>query len=101
MLFRSLAMGCDGTVSGCSGPMPEHFVSVYRAWKDGDMEKAREEQKTANEICEIMKSGADMGIFKAVMDFRGLTGGHMRKPLLDLDEQERALLKEQIAPYIP
>ncbi len=101
LFLPALAMGCDGTVSGCSGPMPEHFVGVYRAWKDGDMEKAREEQKTANEICEIMKSGADMGIFKAVMDFRGLTGGHMRKPLLDLDEHERALLKEQIAPYIP
>ena len=42
-----------------------------------------------------------MGIFKAVLDFRGLTGGYMRKPLLDLDDQERAELKAKISPYIP
>ncbi len=93
-------MGCDGTVSGVSAPMPEHFVAVYKAWKEGDIEKARKEQKIANEICEILQSGADMGIFKAVLDFRGRSGGHMRKPLLDLDEQERAALKAQIAPYL-
>lgn len=101
LFLPALAMGCKGTVSGCSGPMPEHFVNVYRAWLDGDMEKARKEQIIANEICEIMKSGADMGIFKAVLDFRGLRGGYMRKPLLDLDEQERAALLEKIEPYLP
>lgn len=101
LFLPALAMGADGTVSGVSGPMPEHFVEVYRAWKAGDMEKARREQKIANEICEILHSGADMGIFKAVLDFRGLTGGHMRKPLLDLDEQERAELKAKISAYIP
>lgn len=100
LFLPALAMGCDGTVSGVSGPMPEHFVAIYKAWKEGDIEKARSEQKIANEICEILQSGADMGIFKAVLDFRGLTGGHMRKPLLDLDEQERAALKAQIAPYL-
>ncbi len=100
LFLPALSMGCDGTVSGCSGPMPEHFVEIYRAWKAGDMEKAREEQKIANEICEIMKSGADMGIFKAVLDIRGLKGGLMRRPLLDLDEQERETLKAQILPYL-
>lgn len=101
LFLPALAMGADGTVSGVSGPMPEHFVAVYRAWLAGDIEKARAEQKIANEICEIVKSGADMGIFKAVLDFRGLKGGHMRKPLLDLDEEERAALYKQIAPYLP
>lgn len=101
LFLPALAMGCDGTVSGCSGPMPEHFVNIYKAWKAGDIATAQKEQKVANEICEIMQSGADMAIFKAVTDFRGLTGGHMRKPLLDLDEAERATLKARIAPYFP
>lgn len=100
LFLPALSMGCDGTVSGCSGPMPEHFVAIYKAWMEGDTEKAKQEQKIANEICEIMKSGADMGIFKAILNFRGLTGGHMRKPLLDLDEQELKALKAQIMPYL-
>ena len=48
-----MAMGCDGTVSVCSGPMPEHFVNVYRAYLAGDMDAARKEQKIANEICDL------------------------------------------------
>ena len=64
------------------------------------METALKEQKIANEICEIMKSGADMGIFKAVLQFRGLAGGHMCAPLMDLDEDEKAALQAQISPYL-
>lgn len=101
LFLPALVMGCEGTVSGCSGPMPEHFVNVYRAYLKGDMKTALAEQKIANEICEIMKSGADMGIFKAVLQFRGMTGGHMRAPLIDLDEEEKAALHTQIAPYLP
>ena len=100
LFLPALVMGCEGTVSGCSGPMPEHFVNVYKAFLAGDMETALREQIIANEICEIMKSGADMGIFKAVLQFRGMKGGHMRSPLIDLDEEEKAALYKMIAPYL-
>ena len=100
LFLPSLVMGCEGTVSGCSGPMPEHFVNIYQAYLAGDLKTALQEQKVANEICEIMKSGADMGIFKAVLQFRGMTGGHMRAPLVDLDEEEKADLYAQIAPHL-
>ena len=100
LFLPAMAMGCDGTVSGCSGPMPEHFVNVYRAYLSGDMETARKEQKIANEICEILHSGADMGIFKAALQLRGLTGGHMRAPLIDLDEEEKQTLFKQLKPYL-
>ena len=100
LFLPALAMGCDGTVSGCSGPMPEHFVNVYRAFLAGDLETARREQRVANEICEILQSGADMGIFKAALQLRGLTGGHMRAPLMDLEETEKAELFEKLTPYL-
>lgn len=100
LFLPALVMGCDGTVSGCSGPMPEHFVAVYKAYKEGNLKKALEEQKIANEICEIIKSGADMAIFKSVLTLRGLNGGHMRKPLIDLDENEKAELEANIQKYI-
>lgn len=50
---------------------------------------------------EMMKLGADKEIFKAILDFRGQTGGYTRKSLLDLDESEREILKAQISPYLP
>lgn len=100
LFLAALAMGADGTVSGCSGPMPEHFVATYRAFCSGDYQTALKEQKIANEICEIIRSGADMAYFKSVLDFRGLHGGHMRKPLIDLDEQQKQELLRQIQKYL-
>ena len=75
-------------------------MNVYKAYLAGDMKTALKEQQTANETCEIMQSGADMGIFKAVLQMRGMTGGHMRAPLIDLDEDEKKALHDQIAPYL-
>jgi 4-hydroxy-tetrahydrodipicolinate synthase len=100
LFLPALTMGADGTVSGCSEPMPEHFVAVYKAFLEGDYKKALAEQKIANEICEIIKSGADMAYFKAVLDFKNLHGGHMRKPLIDLDESQKSDLYNQIKKYM-
>ncbi|MHB1394911.1 MAG: dihydrodipicolinate synthase family protein [Clostridia bacterium] len=100
LFYPALCMGCDGTVSGVSGPMPEHFVAVYKAYKENDAKKAREEQKIANEICEILKSGADMALFKTTLSFRGIRGGHMRKPLIDLTEDQKDELYAQIKKYL-
>mgnify|MGYP002518011898 CR=1 FL=1 len=100
LFLPAMTMGCDGTVSGCSGPMPEHFVKVYENYRAGDMAGALREQKIANEICEILQSGADMGIFKAALDLRGVPSGHMRAPLMDLDEEERQALSARLAPYL-
>ena len=41
-----------------------------------------------------------MGIFKAALQLRGLTGGHMRAPLIDLDEAEKQALYRQLTPYL-
>ena len=47
-----------------------------------------------------MKSGADMSIFKNILTMRGVPGGYMRRPLLDLSEEDVAKLREAVAKYI-
>ncbi len=96
MFLSALVAGCDGTVSGCSGPFPELFVDVYRLFREGDMEAARLAQDKANDMVWLMKGGADMSIFKNILTFRGIRGGHMRKPLLDLTEEEVKTLYEAV-----
>ena len=100
LFLPALVMGCDGTVSGCSGPFPEPFVEVYKLFKAGDMEAARKAQDHANDLVWLMKSGADMSIFKNILTMRGVTGGHMRRPLMDLSEEAVAQLKADVAPYL-
>ena len=96
MFLPALVAGCDGTVSGCSGPFPELFVEVYKQFKAGNMKAAREAQDKANDMVWLMKGGADMSIFKNILTFRGVRGGHMRKPLLDLSEEDVKTLYEAV-----
>lgn len=96
MFLPALVAGCDGTVSGCSGPFPELFVEVYKQFKADNMKAAREAQDKANDMVWLMKGGADMSIFKNILTFRGVRGGHMRKPLLDLSEEDVKILYEAV-----
>lgn len=100
MFLPALVAGADGTVSGCSGPFPELFVDIYKKYLDGDMKGAMETQRKANELVFLMKGGADMSIFKNILTFRGVNGGYMRKPLLDLSEDDVQKLYEEVKPWI-
>ncbi|HIS03779.1 MAG TPA: dihydrodipicolinate synthase family protein [Candidatus Pullichristensenella avicola] len=100
LFLSALVMGCDGTVSGCSGPFPEPFVEVYKKYLAGDLAGARAAQDKANDLVWLMKSGADMSIFKNILTMRGIPGGHMRRPLLDLSEEDVAELRKAVAKYI-
>lgn len=100
MFLPMLAVGGDGVVSGCSGPFPEAFVSIYQAFRRGDLAAAQKAQVYATQLVEIMKYGADMSIFKNILKFRGVTGGCMHKPLLNLDKPACEALYEQVKPYL-
>ena len=100
LFLSALAAGADGTVSGCSSAIPEPFVEVYKHYLAGDWKAAEAAQLAATNAVWLLKGGADMSVFKNVMTMRGVPGGGMRKPLLDLPDAEVARLKEAIAPYI-
>lgn len=99
LFLPALAMGADGAVSGCASCIPEPFVEVYRLWKAGDMEGARIAQNIAIGMVKKMKYGADMSIYKHVLDDRGVGGGHVKAPLLDLEPEEAERVLESLRPY--
>jgi len=101
LFLAALVSGAQGCVSGCAGPMPEAFAAVYKAYKDGDLLKARDLQRKANRIIDILKAGADMGIFKEVLRRRGVVkNALMRRPLLEMENGEADKLWKEISPYI-
>ncbi|NCB25453.1 MAG: dihydrodipicolinate synthase family protein [Bacteroidia bacterium] len=99
LLLPAMAMGCVGTVSGCSNCGPQPFVQVYERFMQGDLDGAREAQGRATRLCEITKNGANMAIFKAAMEFNGLPASHMRAPALDLTVDEREELFAALEVY--
>lgn len=91
-----LALGCDGTVSGIAGVFPEPFVAAYNAYVAGDMKKAQQLQKICVKFCDALKCGSNMSYFKEALKMRGIAAGHMRKPQLDILEDEIASLKKTL-----
>ena len=93
------ALGCDGTVSGCAGVFPEPYVAVNAAIERGDWEAAKLHQRQAARVVDILHAGANMAYFKAALTLRGLNGGHMRKPQLDLTQEEFDTLKADLEAF--
>ena len=100
LISSILIMGCDGVVSGVSSVCPEPFVKAYNAFKCGNIEEARIIQNTAAEITNILRGGTNMAYFKAGLKMRGIDAGHMRKPLLDLTDEQMEELYKNLKKYI-
>ena len=97
-LFHGLLQsGCDGTVSGCACVFPEPFVNMYEAYTSGESEKARYWQQACVDFSNALQSGANMAVFKSALNMRGLIGGHMRLPQLDLTDQENLKLEANLS----
>ncbi len=99
LFLPALSMGADGTVSGCAACIPEPYVEIYKCWKAGDLEGARRAQLVCYDLSRKLRYGADMSIFKNVYDDRGVGGGHMKAPLMDLQEEDVKKLLESVRPY--
>jgi dihydrodipicolinate synthase/N-acetylneuraminate lyase len=96
-LFLSLLMmGCAGTVSGVAGIYPEPFVATYRAFKEGDQSRAMAYQAIGVKVARVLKGGSNMAYYKEALRRRGIDAGHMRKPQLDLTDEERSNLAKAL-----
>lgn len=99
LFLPALALGCDGTVSGVSCPMPEPFVKIYEEYQKGNIMEARKWHDIANDLVILLKAGSDMSIFKNVLNIRGINGGYMRKPLQNIDLETKEKLVLDISKY--
>ena len=102
--------GCPGFVSSAANYAPELSYSVYKAGTARDFNKLTElvdsmapyfsfvSKATANHgpHTGISEAGGNMyvGVEKAAMDIAGLRGGEVRLPLVGLNEEERAELRD-------
>jgi 4-hydroxy-tetrahydrodipicolinate synthase len=100
LFLQYLVMGCEGTVSGCAGVFPEVFVSLYKAYKAGNIDEAKTLQRKANEIITILKAGTNLSLFKEALKLRGLEASYVRPPLLDISDKEKYELKNQLQAFL-
>lgn len=96
LFLPTLAMGCDGVISGVSSAFPEPFVEIYNAFQLNDIKKARKYQRIANVICKELLAGANMSYFKEALKYRGIDGGYVKAPQLNIEGEELQNLHQKL-----
>lgn len=89
-------MGCDGTVSGCACIVPEPYVAAVKAFRAGDMEQARKWGRVCVKVTNCLRGGSNMSFFKEALTARGLVGGNMRAPQLNIPCEERDAMVQDL-----
>ena len=96
-LIAGLATGAVGGIGGTYGAMPELYNCIFRLFHEGKMEEARQLQ---NECCRIIykvceaKGNMYAGL-KEILRLRGGPDvGGVRAPLLDLFDEDHAVIAE-------
>jgi dihydrodipicolinate synthase/N-acetylneuraminate lyase len=97
LLKDSLDVGAVGAILAFACAAPTACYEIYAAWKEGDMELAKEKQ--ARIVDASLKVGGELGIpgIKYAMDLNGYYGGPSRLPLLPLSAEQKAEVERLMA----
>ena len=89
LFFALLASGGDGTISGNSNVIPEHYVAIYNAYKEGNYELAAKIQAKVNRLIAYISGPNNMSRYKVGLKHRGIIDCvAVRKPLRSITEEE-------------
>ena len=94
MFLSGLVAGADGGIGSTYNFMAEKYIAIEKAFRAGEIEAARAEQKKANAIIAVLLEAGIMAGCKALCRHLGLDLGGCRRPFRDLTEaQERRLIE--------
>ncbi|HWP68690.1 MAG TPA: dihydrodipicolinate synthase family protein, partial [Rectinemataceae bacterium] len=92
----TLVHGGYGAISSVASACPELAVSIYAAFAEGDMERAKTQQMKFAKLRQMFSLGTFPSVVKAALEIRGFPVGAPRAPVAPLAEAKRALLAECI-----
>ena len=97
LCLPALEMGAAGIVSGPANLMPELYVQLYRAVRQGDITQARAYQDRVRRLCEAVHYGAPLAYIKQGLELLGWAVGATLPPLRALRATELADLRQALA----
>ncbi len=89
-LISGRVMGAPAGIGGTYGVMPELYLAMDKAFREGRMEDARTLQYQANEIIAVLCScRANMyAVIKEILRMNGMDIGGVRAPLVNVTEED-------------
>jgi 4-hydroxy-2-oxoglutarate aldolase len=101
VLLPSLVVGAKGAILALASALPEKCVELYELTRRGQIETARELQKSLLRASKLIVSELGIPGVKFVMDQRGYHGGVPRLPLLPLADAAKRRVLELLATFEP
>jgi 4-hydroxy-2-oxoglutarate aldolase len=101
VLLPSLTVGAKGAILALASALPEKCAELYELTRRGQLETARELQKTLLRASKLIVSELGIPGVKFVMDQRGYYGGLPRLPLLPLSDAAKKRVLELLAALEP
>ena len=96
MLICGLTMGADGGIGSTYNLMPDRFVRLYRAFREGRFDDARKEQFSINRVIEVLLRYGCIAAIKQAFNLMGLDAGSVAYPGKVFDSEESARFAEDI-----
>ncbi len=91
-----LTVGVDGAIGTTYNLLPRHFVSLYQAFRSGNVDQARVLQSQANRVIDIFIQHGGLPAVKEMMRMLGFDCGYCRRPFRRLSENEVAALRADL-----
>ena len=101
VLLPSLTVGAKGAILALASALPEKCAELYELTRRGQLETARELQKTLLRASKLIVSEFGIAGVKFVMDQRGYYGGAPRLPLLPVSDAAKRRVLELLATLEP
>jgi N-acetylneuraminate lyase len=95
-LLAGLAAGADGAIGLNFNSMPGLFAGLYGAFRAGDLERARELQRTANDVIDVIYRYGLIRANRAILASIGLDTGAGPFPARKLDGAEAGALLGEV-----
>jgi 4-hydroxy-2-oxoglutarate aldolase len=92
--FPGLAVGAVGGILALANIAPERATGIYHLFRTGRWDEAAELQRQVIPVNAAVTSRFGIAGLKVALDMLGFYGGPVRAPLLDLDEDERQILRD-------
>lgn len=100
MLLSGLSMGADGAIGSTYNFMADKFVRILSLFREHKIDEARAAQNEANRIISILCKVGVMQAEKEILCQLGFDFGTCRHPFGTLTEDAKALIANEIIPYL-
>ena len=94
-ILPALLMGAKGAITGYANAFPEVYTQLWKSYKDGKSEEARQLQFRVNSLRKLLQKPAVSPHYEALR-MRGIDCGNPRAPLRAMTDKESQSLREQL-----